>query len=231
LLFVSVALAEPPAAAGSIEQQLQSVLEDNLELRDRLDALEDEVRRARDDAAAARSAASQSPVASPPALSGGPLAQTSAGSARLQLLDISVNALSSVGFSSVPDEELGLLEAGGHDPARRGFNLTNVELSLLGAVDPYLDGEFHLIYFLDPEGESNFELEEAFVTSRMLPFALEERGFEVEFGQMFTEFGRLNPQAYPFDHHRGRFPQTFPAYRARHGNGRRRSCPVPQNGG
>ena len=28
----------------------------------------------------------------------------------------------------------------------------------------------------------------------MLPFGLEESGFQVEFGQMFTEFGRINPQ-------------------------------------
>ena len=65
---------------------------------------------------------------------------------------------------------------------------------MLGAVDPYLDGEIHLIYFLDPEGESQFELEEAFVTSRMLPLRLEAQGLQVEFGQMFTEFGRINPQ-------------------------------------
>ncbi len=192
-LLVSPARAEEPAAPASLEQQLQSVLEDNRKLKGRLDSLEDEVRRARDDAAAARSAASQT-AASSPAVSAGPLAEASSGGARLQLLDISVDALSSVGFSSVEDESLGLLQAGGHDPARRGFNLTNLELSLLGAVDPYLDGEIHLIYFLDSEGESSFELEEAFVTSRMLPFGLEEQGLQLEFGQMFTEFGRINPQ-------------------------------------
>jgi hypothetical protein len=52
----------------------------------------------------------------------------------------------------------------------------------------------HLIYFLDAEGESQFELEEAFATTRMLPFGLEERGLQLEVGQFFTEFGRINPK-------------------------------------
>jgi hypothetical protein len=64
----------------------------------------------------------------------------------------------------------------------------------MGAVDPYFDGEVHLIYFLDAEGESQFELEEAFATTRMLPFGLEERGLQLEVGQFFTEFGRINPK-------------------------------------
>jgi hypothetical protein len=44
------------------------------------------------------------------------------------------------------------------------------------------------------EGESRFELEEAFATSQRLPFGLEEQGLQLEVGQFFTEFGRLNPQ-------------------------------------
>jgi hypothetical protein len=191
LTLASSAHAEEPAD----RELLNAVLEENRELRGRLDALEDEVRSARDDAAAARSATRQ-PGTPLPAVDAGPLAELPApgGAARLQLLDISVDVLSSVGTSSEVDDNLGLLQGGGHDPARRGFNLTNLELSLLGAVDPYLDGEIHLIYFLDPEGESAFELEEAFITSRMLPFGIEEQGIEVEFGQMFTEFGRINPK-------------------------------------
>jgi hypothetical protein len=184
--------AEEPIDADA----LRAVIEENRALKTRLDALEDEVRSARDDAAAARSAAPLPGVAAAPAASAsGALFEAPAGSgARLQLLDVSVDVLSSVGTSSEVDDDIALLQAGGHDPARRGFNLTNLELSLLGAVDPYLDGEVHLIYFLDAEGESSFELEEAFVTSRMLPLGLEERGVQVEFGQMFTEFGRINPQ-------------------------------------
>jgi hypothetical protein len=194
---LSLCVCALPAARAAAEEDaidpalIRAVLEENRELRQRVDALEDEVRTARDEASFAREA-SAAPPAAP--VAAGPLVDVPAGGgARFQLLDISANALTSVGTSSVPDEEIALLQAGGHDPARRGFNLTNLELSLLGAVDPYLDAEFHLIYFLDPEGESSFELEEAFVTSRMLPFGLEEQGLQVEFGQMFTEFGRINP--------------------------------------
>jgi hypothetical protein len=201
-LCVTSARAEGPAAAPSVEQQIQAVLEENRELRGRLEALEDEVRSARDDAASARSLA-ESPPAALPAVGAGPLGQVSTGpgpigqvpvggGARLQLLDLSVDVLSSVGGSNVEDETLESLQGGGHDPRRRGFNLSNLELSFLGAVDPYFDGEVHLIYFLDAEGESQFELEEAFATTRMLPFGLEERGLQLEVGQMFTEFGRLN---------------------------------------
>jgi hypothetical protein len=191
-LAATSAFAEEPASPPSLEQLLQTVLDENRELRSRLDALEDEMRSVRDDASSTRNAAAGG---APPRVDAAPLAELPAGSnARFQLLDVSVDTLSSVGTSSVPDDELADLQGGGHDPARRGFNLTNLELSMLGAVDPYLDGEGHLIYFIDPEGESQFELEEAFITTRMLPFGLEEQGLQLEFGQMFTEFGRINPE-------------------------------------
>jgi len=202
--FVSnAAHAEEPAGRTALEQQIQAVLEQNQELRARVGALEDEVRSARDDAAAARALAEGAPgsasapgVGSAPVSSGaGPLGEVQVGGgARLQLLDLSVDVLSSVGTSNVEDETLESLEGGGHDPHRRGFNLSNLELSMLGAVDPYFDGEVHLIYFLDAEGESQFELEEAFATTRMLPFGLEEHGLQLEVGQFFTEFGRINPK-------------------------------------
>ena len=194
LLPVASVHAEGPAATPALEEQVQAVLEENRELRTRLEALEDEVRSARDDAASARALAERTPAA-PAAVGAGPIGQLPiGGGARLQLLDLSVDSLSSVGFATVEDETLENLEAGDHDPRRRGFNFSNLELSLLGAVDPYFDGEVHLIYFIDPEGESQFELEEAFATTRMLPFGLEERGLQLEVGQMFTEFGRMNPR-------------------------------------
>jgi outer membrane murein-binding lipoprotein Lpp len=201
-LLAGASRAESPSAA-TMARQIEAVLEENAQLRSRLEALEAEVRSARDEAATARDEAAaaralaESPTqASAPASVGtGPIGQVPVGGgAQLQLLDLSVDVLTSVGTSSVDDETLESLQGGGHDPRQRGFNLQNLELSMLGAVDPYVDGEVHLIYFLDAEGESQFELEEAFATTRMLPFGLEERGFQLEFGQMFTEFGRINPQ-------------------------------------
>jgi hypothetical protein len=111
----------------------------------------------------------------------------------VQLLDVSLDVLSSFGSSTAEDDELLVLQGGGHDPRERFFNLQSLELSLLGAVDPYMTGEAHLIYFLDQEGESRFELEEAFATSMQLPFGLHEHGVGLEVGHFFTEFGRINP--------------------------------------
>jgi hypothetical protein len=112
----------------------------------------------------------------------------------VNLVDVSLDVLSAVGTSTATDPEIELLQGGGHDPRQRGFTLQQAELSLLGAVDPYMHAEAHLIYFLDPEGESNFEIEEAFVQSMALPFGLEEQGLQVEAGHFFTEFGRINPK-------------------------------------
>lgn len=107
----------------------------------------------------------------------------------VRLIDISVDLLTSVGTSTERDSNIKDLEGGGHDPRQRGFNLQAAEVSLMGAVDPYFTAETHLLYFIDPEGESQVELEEAFVTTTSLPY-----GLELEVGQFLTEFGRINPQ-------------------------------------
>ncbi len=108
----------------------------------------------------------------------------------LRLIDISLDALFAAGGSTADDEELEGLQGGGHDPRKRGFTVQNIELSLAGAVDPYLKGESHIILFLDPlTGETRIELEEAFMTTQSLPY-----GLQLEAGHFFTEFGRLNPR-------------------------------------
>ena len=109
---------------------------------------------------------------------------------KLRLIELSMDALFAAGGSTEDDESLQNIQGGGHDPRKRGFTVQNVELSLSGAVDPYLKGEAHIIYFLDPlEGETVVELEEAFMTTTALPYSL-----QLEVGQFFTEFGRINPQ-------------------------------------
>ncbi|MBI5234787.1 MAG: hypothetical protein HY886_00855 [Deltaproteobacteria bacterium] len=112
------------------------------------------------------------------------------GKGNLRLIDISLDALFAGGASTEDDETLQNLQGGGHDPRKRGFTVQNVELSLSGAIDPYLTGESHIIYFLDPlTGETRVELEETFLTTRTLPY-----GLQLEAGQFFTEFGRVNPR-------------------------------------
>jgi hypothetical protein len=181
---------------------VEQLARQNAAMQETLQRLEREVHQARD---AARAAADMARVRAPelpavaahasgvaPPVSDGTLLSASLGRANLQLLDLSLDVLTVAGGSSVRDEELENLQGGGHDPRQRGFTLPAAELSLAGAVDPFLDAEAHWVYFLDAEGETHLELEEAFATTRSLPFGLEERGLQVEVGQFFTEIGRLN---------------------------------------
>jgi hypothetical protein len=198
LALVAFGAAGPVAAEsqGSIDElseRLDAVLRQNQAMQERIDKLENEVRSARDEAHAARALAGDPPPVSARPQSDGFWTQPLGGGARFQLLDVSLDVLTAAGFSSVDDEILELLQGGDHDPRRRGFSLPAVELSFIGAVDPYFTGEVHLLYFLDQEGESRFELEEAFVTTSMLPFGLERHGLQLKLGHFFTEFGRHNP--------------------------------------
>lgn len=112
------------------------------------------------------------------------------GGSKMRLMDISMDALFAAGSSTEDDESLQTLQGGGHDPRKRGFTVQNIELSLMGAVDPYFTGESHLIFFIDPlSGETAVELEEVFLTTQSLPF-----GLQLEAGHFFTEFGRFNPR-------------------------------------
>ena len=113
-----------------------------------------------------------------------------AGGTTFRLIDISLNALFAAGSSTERDASLGNLEGGDHDPRKRGFTAQNVELSLKGAVDPYLTGEAYITYLIDPiVGDTRVELEEAFFTTQSLPYGLQLKG-----GHFFTEFGQINPQ-------------------------------------
>ena len=107
----------------------------------------------------------------------------------LRLVDISLSGVAAGGWSDRNDETLGALQGGGHDPNRRGFTLQNVELILKGAVDPYLNAQANLITFIDRDGETVVELEEAFATTTSLPWGLQAKA-----GQFYAPIGRHNPQ-------------------------------------
>ncbi|MCG2635020.1 MAG: TonB-dependent receptor [Gammaproteobacteria bacterium] len=102
---------------------------------------------------------------------------------------IGLSGLFAAGGSSADNGELAGLQGGGHDPNKNGFTVQNVELSMGGTVDPHLDAQANLIFQIDEEGETVVELEEAFFTTRSLPWGLQVKG-----GQYFTEFGRQNVQ-------------------------------------
>ncbi len=110
------------------------------------------------------------------------------GFGQLQLMDISLDILAVGGTSTQREESIQQLEGGDHDPHKRGFTLQGAELFLQGAVDPYFDAAAGVAFFIDPEGETIVELEEANFTTRSLPHGLQVKG-----GQYFTEFGRNNP--------------------------------------
>lgn len=105
------------------------------------------------------------------------------GRAELRLIDVSFDVLAALGSSTVGGQELRDLQAGAHDPNRRGFTFQQGELSLAGAVDPYFLGEAHVV-FTDAE----VDLEEAFFVTTALPWDLQVRG-----GYFLTGFGRINP--------------------------------------
>jgi outer membrane murein-binding lipoprotein Lpp len=188
---------------AELRARLEELVRQNRTMQEEIRQLRRDVDRARDEARAARDEAREAPEPSPPGVAGtavqpspsegGAILSHRVGRANLQLLDIALDTLFSFGWSDASDADLETLQGGEHDPRQRGFNLQQVELSFLGAVDPYMTGEAHLVFFLDSEGESRFELEEAFLTSQLLPFGLTERGVQIEAGHVLTEFGRINP--------------------------------------
>jgi len=109
------------------------------------------------------------------------------GNAGKNYLNISLDALIAVGASTEPN--VPELETGGHDPAQRGFTLQNLELVFDGAVDPYFKGQANIILQITAEGETNVELEEAFVATTSIPHNL-----QIKAGQYLTAFGRINQQ-------------------------------------
>lgn len=79
------------------------------------------------------------------------------------------------------DEEPELL--GAHDPARTGFSLQQLELSIGANVDPYFRFDANLVF-----SEFGVEVEEAYATTLAIPGRLQLRA-----GQFLSSFGRANP--------------------------------------
>ncbi|MCC7139135.1 MAG: TonB-dependent receptor [Planctomycetes bacterium] len=103
-------------------------------------------------------------------------------------LDVSVMLAAQFGSSTATDEALGGIMLGDHDPHVRGANVRNEELVVSADVDPYFTGFLDVVWKIDEEGESQFELEEAYGQTTSLPC-----GLQWKLGQFFTEFGRSNP--------------------------------------
>jgi hypothetical protein len=104
-------------------------------------------------------------------------------------IQLGLSGLFAAGGSSLDNAALQALQAGGHDPNRNGFTVQNVEMTIGAAVDPYFDAQANIVFQIDAQGETIVELEEAYLTTRALPF-----GLQVKAGQFYTEFGRANKQ-------------------------------------
>src|SRR5437867_3084140 len=131
-------------------------------------------------------AATPSPGAAPATPAAGPVQPITIVGGDKSYLRLSFDALAA-GGSTTSDVER--LESGGHDPIQRGFTVQNVEMVLDGSVDPYLRGQGNVVFQVGKHGETNVELEEAYLTTTSLPYNLQAKA-----GQFFTEFGRLNAQ-------------------------------------
>ncbi len=105
------------------------------------------------------------------------------------ILDLSggLRNLSNEGFEALqsPLKLQGSSSGHGHSlNAHNGFNLNYAELTLQAPADPFFDvfATFHL-------SPSEFEIEEAYFTSRGLP-----GNFQVKAGKFLSHFGRINNQ-------------------------------------
>ncbi|MBI4516429.1 MAG: hypothetical protein HY699_11515 [Deltaproteobacteria bacterium] len=191
LALVPLAAMAQSSEIDQLKREIGALRKNDQERQKRLDTLEREVDRLRIEAENAAAGAGKKaaldraveevrpPETAPPSdLWSRPLA-----GGKIRLIDVALVVLAVGGTSTATDDEIAGLQAGGHDPNRRGFTLQQAELSLTGAVDPYLTGEAHIVYT-----SGGVELEEAFLTTQSLP-----HGLQLEAGHFFTEFGRINP--------------------------------------
>lgn len=112
---------------------------------------------------------------------------TRVGDGVLKLNRIGLDLDAAFGWSNTRRRTLETLFAGGHDPRQNGFTLRAVELSFSGSYDPYFDAFVNIVYQLTSEGESKFELEEAWIQSKKLFNVATLKG-----GLFFTPFGAIN---------------------------------------
>jgi hypothetical protein len=102
-------------------------------------------------------------------------------------MNMSFDALFAAGASTANDNQIPMLQPGGHDPIQRGFTVQNVETTFEGAVDPFFRAQANVVLQLDRRSETSIELEEAWAETTSLPGNLTIRA-----GQLLTDFGRLN---------------------------------------
>ena len=95
------------------------------------------------------------------------------------LLNPNISAIASFALAYFSGDTL---PPAGHDPARTGISLQEIEFGFQAAVDPYFRADIFAAL-----SEHGFELEEGTITSLCLP-----TGLQLELGKLLAEFGRHN---------------------------------------
>jgi hypothetical protein len=173
--LLAVLLARPLSAAEPGEDAPQPATDDDMT----------EILKALGQDAAAREDAGAAPAALPAPVAG------SAGSGLMptRALNPAIALIGDFALAWFSDDEP--TQRGGHDPTETGFNLQQLELSLMAAIDPYFRFDANIVF-----GLFGVEVEEAYGTTLALPWNLQARA-----GQFLSRFGRLNnthPHAWDF---------------------------------
>jgi hypothetical protein len=193
-LAVALAFASTAARAQSEEEIRRKIIEDlkpwieqevQRRVKEALEAAKPSSLQTSAPPATAEAPVAPVPVTTPAWSPVQPITVARAGNA---YMNISFDAVVNAGWSSEPNVDK-LLNLGDHDPSQRGFSLRNAEISLDGAVDPYLKGFANIVLKLDNNNETEIELEEAYGQTTSLPFNL-----QLKAGQFFAAFGRQNQQ-------------------------------------
>lgn len=165
--------AQAPDSLSQIRQQIQSLHENH---RRQIETLEERIRELE-----RKRAVTAAPVSRP----GPGIGQYAGGTGNA--FQVGLSGTFAAGGSTLDDDQLSTIQGGGHDPNKNGFTVQSAELFLGGTVDPYFDAQAHIALFMDADGETEVELEEAFMVTRALPWGLQAKA-----GQFLTEFGRHN---------------------------------------
>ncbi|MEI6085425.1 MAG: hypothetical protein WCS70_14155 [Verrucomicrobiota bacterium] len=173
------------AAFDAVKKQMELLQQQMQELQEKLKAMQAARTNVPPTSVAETAATTPMPVTPAAWSPGQPITVARAGSA---YMNVSFDTLMNVGWSTEPKVDK-VLELGDHDPSQRGFSLRNAELSLDGAVDPYLKGFANIVLKLDNNNGTEIELEEAYGQSTALPWNL-----QLKAGQFFAAFGRQNQQ-------------------------------------
>jgi len=188
-LSVSAVSAQGTNEVEQLQREMRDLREQMQRMEQKLESLQEKSPAAADAPSAPAKSVAASPTPPPkseiapaPWTPSQPIAVARGASSYLNL---SFDGMFAVGGSTAENVEA--LEYGGHDPKQNGFTVQNLEMTLDGKVDPYFKGQANLVLQINPEGETTFEAEEAYLETISLPW-----NFQVKAGQYYTQFGRIN---------------------------------------